>query len=77
MIKKECLIDITDIIIWLKGKNLFEELLTDKELALNLFELIKTHFNSISIDTLNVWIKNLLKSYIEIFELHESIIFSE
>lgn len=77
MIKKERLIDITDIIIRLKGKNLFEELLTDEELALNLFELIKIHFKSINIDTLKVWIKNLLKSYIEICELHESIISSE
>lgn len=69
MLNKERLVNITDIIVELNDKNLFEELLSDEMLILKLFALIKKHFKTISFTTLNDWLKNILATYIEICEL--------
>lgn len=70
MLNKERLINITDLVVELNGKNLFEELLTDEILTLKLFSLIKEHFKSIDSDILNVWLKNILAEFVRIKELH-------
>lgn len=70
MLNKKRLINITDLVVELNGKNLFEELLTDEILTLKLLSLIKEHFKSIDSDTLNVWLKNILTEFVRIKELH-------
>lgn len=68
MINKERLVDITDIIVELNDKNLFEELLVDEMLILKLYTLIKEHFKIIKYATLNNWLRNILAIYVEICE---------
>ncbi len=70
MLSKERLVNITDIIVELNDKNLFEELLVDEMLILKLFTLIKEHFRTINSTTLNNWLGNILTIYIEICELN-------
>lgn len=70
MLNKKRLINITDLVVELNGKTLFEELLSDEILTMKLFSLIKEHFKSIGSDTLNVWLKNILAEFVRIKELH-------
>ncbi|WP_235839106.1 hypothetical protein [Clostridium sp. Marseille-P2415] len=70
MLNKKRLINITDLVVELNGKNLFEELLTDEIMTMKLFSLIKEHFKAIDSDTLNVWLKNILAEFVRIKELH-------
>ena len=68
MINKERLVDITDLIIELKDKNLFEELLTDEVLALKLLNLVKKHFRNINITKLHEWLTNIMHTYVNLCE---------
>lgn len=72
MLNKERLVNITDLIVELNGKNLFEELLTDETLAIRLLAAVKEHFKFIDCTTLNVWIKNILNEYVKMNELNIS-----
>lgn len=77
MLKKERLINVTDLIVELNGKNLFEELLTDEILTIKLLKAIKEHFKSIKCATLNVWLKNILEEYVSINELNSFLSLSD
>lgn len=70
MLNKERLVNITDVIVELNDKNLFEELLVNEMLIFKLFALIKEHFKTINANTLNDWLRNILDTYVEICELH-------
>ncbi len=72
MLNKERLINITDLIVELSGRNLFEELLTDEILMIKLLEAIKEHFKPINRKTLNIWLKNILEEYVRVNELNIS-----
>ncbi len=68
-IRKQRLIDITDIIIELDGRNLFEELLTDKNLVTKLFKRVNNHFNqNITGDIAIEWLNNILELYDEVYD---------
>ncbi|GAB6084981.1 FRG domain-containing protein [Alkaliphilus crotonatoxidans] len=71
VLKKQRLINITNIIIMLQGKSLFEELLTDYDIALALANSIHSHFRSVDITSLKDWTKNLLINYCNINEVYE------
>lgn len=77
MIKKQRLINITDIIIKLNGKSMFEEILTSEALALDLLNSIKIHFASLDTVTLNRWLKNISCSYISACEVDFGTVLSE
>mgnify|MGYP003279824078 CR=1 FL=1 len=70
MIKKERLIDITDIVVELNGKNLFDEIFNNKKIASMLLTSFVNHFETIKKDTLTGWINNLLKSYCSVLEIY-------
>lgn len=69
MIKKERLINITDIVIEMNGKNLFEELLENEELVLKLTNKLEQHFDTLDIITVKEWTKNILVTYVDICEV--------
>ncbi len=62
-IKKERLIDITDIIIALDGENFFEHLLENNDLKIQLYYKLKEHFAKLGTNTITSYIKNILNSY--------------
>lgn len=70
LLSKQRLINITDIIIKLKGRSLFEEILVDKDISSTLSVSIHNHFQSIDITILQDWINNLLYTYCEINEAY-------
>lgn len=70
LLKKQRLINITNIIIMLQGKSLFEELLTNYDIVLALSNYIRSHFRSVDITSLKDWTKNLLINYCNINEVY-------
>lgn len=70
MIDKRRLINITDLIVELYGKNLYEELLINETLLSKLLLLITEQFKTIPSTILDTWSKNILAKYVEISELH-------
>lgn len=77
MLIKERLVNITDIIVELNDKNLFEELLVDEMLILKTFAVIKEHFKTIKSTTINNWLRNILTQYVEICEQQGMGLFSD
>ncbi|MEG0368175.1 MAG: FRG domain-containing protein, partial [Coprobacillus sp.] len=77
LIKRERIIDISNLIAKLNGKSLFEELLLNKKIAHELLELIDKEFVSIDKTTLKDWLKNLIKTYIDISEVDGATMWSD
>lgn len=70
MIKKERLINITDIVVELNGKNLFDEITSNEKIALMLLDSLANHFSTIENDMLIEWVNNLLSVYCSVFEVY-------
>ncbi|MGL6057365.1 MAG: FRG domain-containing protein [Culicoidibacterales bacterium] len=66
MIKKERLVDISDLVIKIQGESLFEKLLVDSNLIHNLLEHIEKKFASIGEGISNRWLENLSYEYVKI-----------
>lgn len=68
LLKKERLINITELITKLNGKNLFEEILDNKEIAFELLDTIDRHFSSLDSSVVISWLKNIITTYLSVCE---------
>lgn len=70
MIKKERLINITDIVVELNGKNLFDEIIINEKIALMLLDSLTNHFVTMKKNMLIEWVNNLLSVYCSVCEVY-------
>lgn len=68
LLKKERLINITELITKLNGKNLFEEVLENQEVAFEFLDTIDRHFSSLDSSVVISWLKNIITTYLSVCE---------
>ena len=71
LLKKERLIDISDLVRQLNGKNLFDELLKKQEIFLDFCRLVNRHFAFIKDEEMKMqWLVNMSKEYLRISRVY-------